>query len=92
MAEEQREPVTFPAGDPRATASPDEVVEFQLPLSASQSLMIRQRCEQKEGQACSLFGLNLAIDDAIKGKRVAKFLRKGCEFGDSGGCLMLSQM
>jgi len=90
MGEDEK--VSFPPGDPRATAAPGEVVEFTLPLSPWQALAIRQRCEAKEAQACSLFGLNLAIDDTVKGKRVGKFFRKACELGDSGGCLMLSQM
>ncbi len=55
-------------------------------------VQIRSRCEQQEGQACTLFGVNLAVDENVKGKRVAKFFRKACEYGDPNGCLMLSQM
>lgn len=92
MAEVDNEPVRFTRDDPRRMAAESEMEEFKLPLSAEDQLRVRQRCESSEGQACTLMGLNLAINELIGGKRVGKFFRKGCENGDSNGCLMLSQM
>ena len=48
----------------------------RIHAGASRRSVTRARCGG--AQACTMFGLFLGRDDAIRGKRVAKFLRKGC--------------
>uniref|UniRef100_A0A7S4PF88 Beta-lactamase n=1 Tax=Guillardia theta TaxID=55529 RepID=A0A7S4PF88_GUITH len=68
----------------------DEGARSVFELSQSQLLQLRRACEQGQAQACSAFGAGLTADDSVKGKRIAKFLKKGCQLGDPNGCFALA--
>ena len=57
-----------------------------------QFLNLRRACELGEPKGCTIFGAGLSQDPRVAGKRILKFLRKGCEGGDADGCYVLSKL
>lgn len=69
-----------------------KAVRISLPLPVHEAAQVKRACELGEARMCTLFGIHMLPDEKVKGKRIGKFLQKGCALGDSNGCLVLSQM